>query len=52
MHNQRDAAGSSENAVKLSDEFFAEIMAHPIPTDLEAVKVLAAARGSSIYSSG
>ncbi len=27
----------------LSDEFFGEITAHPIPTDLEAVKVLASA---------
>jgi hypothetical protein len=27
----------------LSDEFYREIMAHPIPADLEAVKVLAAA---------
>jgi hypothetical protein len=26
-----------------SDEFFAKIMAHPIPTDLEAVKLLAPA---------
>jgi len=42
---QLDAVGSGENVVKLSDEFFAEIMAHPIPTDLEAVKVLAAAPG-------
>jgi hypothetical protein len=32
-----------ENAIVLSDEFFREIMAHPIPTDLEAVKVLASA---------
>jgi hypothetical protein len=27
----------------LSDEFYQEIVSHPIPTDLEAVKVLAAA---------
>ena len=27
----------------LSEEFYAEITAHPIPTDLEAVKVLAGA---------
>jgi len=26
-----------------SDEFYQEVSAHPIPTDLEAVKVLAAA---------
>ena len=43
---QRFDAGPAENVVKLSDEFFAEIMAHPIPTDLEAVKALAAAPGA------
>src|SRR5204863_5701342 len=32
-----------ENVIVLSDELFQEIMAHPIPTDLEAVKPLAAA---------
>jgi hypothetical protein len=32
-----------ENFVVLSDEFYREITAHPIPTDLEAVKVLAGA---------
>jgi hypothetical protein len=32
-----------ENTITLSDEFYAEMTAHPIPTDLEAVKVLAAA---------
>ena len=32
-----------ENVIVLSDEFFQEIMAHPIPTDLEAVKLLASA---------
>lgn len=26
--------------IVLSDEFFQEVMAHPIPTDLEAVKLL------------
>ena len=29
-----------ENVIVLSDEFFQEISAHPIPTDLEAVRVL------------
>src|SRR6185437_11505300 len=29
--------------IVLSDEFYREIVAHPIPADLEAVKVLAAA---------
>ncbi len=32
-----------ENVIVLSDEFYQEVIAHPIPTDLEAVKVLAAA---------
>jgi hypothetical protein len=32
-----------ENVIVLSDEFYREIMAHPIPADLEAVKVLAGA---------
>ena len=32
-----------ENVIVLSDEFYSEIVAHPIPADLEAVKVLAAA---------
>ena len=31
------------NVIVLSDEFYAEIVDHPIPTDLEAVKVLSAA---------
>ncbi len=30
-----------ENVITLSDEFYQEIVAHPIPTDLEAVRVLA-----------
>jgi len=32
-----------ENVIVLSDEFYREITEHPIPTDLEAVKVLAGA---------
>lgn len=32
-----------ENVIVLSDEFYQEIMAHPNPTDIEAVKVFAAA---------
>jgi hypothetical protein len=32
-----------ENVIVLSDEFYKEITEHPIPTDLEAVKVLAGA---------
>jgi hypothetical protein len=32
-----------ENTITLSDEFYEEVSAHPVPADLEAVKVLAAA---------
>lgn len=32
-----------ENVIVVSDEFYGEIVAHPIPADLEAVKVLAGA---------
>ena len=32
-----------ENVIVLSDEFYREIREHPIPADLEAVKLLAAA---------
>ncbi len=32
-----------ENAIVLSDEFFEEVMAHPIPIDLEVVKLLCSA---------
>jgi hypothetical protein len=32
-----------ENTIVLSDDFYNEITSHPIPTDLEAVKVLAGA---------
>ena len=42
---QRDGTTGGENVVTLTDEFFAEVMAHPIPTDLEAVKILAASPG-------
>lgn len=35
----------SENIIVLSDEFYSELMSHPIPTDLDAVRVLHAAPG-------
>jgi hypothetical protein len=38
--------GSGENEIVLSDEFYREVAAHPIPADLEAVKVLAAQPGA------
>jgi hypothetical protein len=34
---------SGQNTITLSDEFYSEISCHPIPADLEAIKVLAAA---------
>jgi Plasmid encoded RepA protein len=37
------ATESLDNVVVLSDEFYAEALAHPIPADLEAVRVLASA---------
>jgi hypothetical protein len=41
--DQRVLGEDFENVIVLSDEFYQEIVAHPIPTDLDAVKVLAAA---------
>jgi hypothetical protein len=41
--DQRVLGEDFENIIVLSDEFYQEITAHPIPTDLEAVKVLASA---------
>jgi hypothetical protein len=37
---QRLLPGECQNLIVLSDEFYREIQAHPIPTDLEAAKVL------------
>ena len=34
-----------ENVIVLSEEFYEEVRAHPVPTDLEAVKVLASSPG-------
>jgi hypothetical protein len=41
--SQETLPGGFENTIVLSDEFYREIMTHPIPTDLEAVKTLSAA---------
>jgi hypothetical protein len=41
--DERVLSANFENVIVLSDEFLQEIMAHPIPTDLEAVKLLASA---------
>ena len=35
-----------ENTVVLSDEFFAEVMAHPIPVDIEMVRIFGSAPGA------
>ena len=40
------SAGHRENEIVLSDEFFREITEHPIPTDLEVVRLLAASPGA------
>jgi hypothetical protein len=40
---QRPRSGEFGNVIVLSDEFYREITSHPIPTDLEAVRVLAGA---------
>jgi hypothetical protein len=49
--DQYPVSDEFENVIVLSDEFYREIMAHPIPADLEALKVLAAApaRTGSIH---
>ncbi len=42
-YSKSPSGATGENLITLSDEFYTEVTAHPIPTDLEAVKVLAAA---------
>jgi hypothetical protein len=37
-----DQSTGFKNAIVLSDDFYNEVLAHPVPNDLEAVKVLAA----------
>ncbi len=39
--NETDDSEPFENVIVLSDEFCSEIRAHPIPTDVDAVKLLA-----------
>jgi hypothetical protein len=41
--SQRILSEEFHNVIVLSDEFYTEVIEHPIPTDLEAVKVLSAA---------
>jgi len=38
--NQKLLPGDCQNVIVLSDEFYREILNHPIPTDLEAAKAL------------
>ncbi|MGH9633018.1 MAG: replication protein RepA [Bryobacteraceae bacterium] len=40
--NQRVLSADFENLIMLSDDFYQEIVAHPVPNDLESVKPLAA----------
>ena len=40
--DQRTLSSDVEHVIVLSDEFYQELIAHPVPNDLEAVKVLAA----------
>lgn len=41
--NQPPISSEFENVIVLSDDFYQEILAHPIPNDLEAVKLLGGA---------
>jgi replication initiator protein len=40
--DQRTLSSEFENVIVLSDDFYQELIAHPVPNDLDAVKVLAA----------
>lgn len=40
--DQQMLSSEFENVVVLSDEFYKEVSSHPLPNDLDAVKVLAA----------
>ncbi len=40
--DQRTLSSEFENIIVLSDEFYQELIAHPVPNDLAAIKVLAA----------
>jgi hypothetical protein len=39
--DQRVLSSEFENVIVLSDEFYRELMAHPVPNDLQAVKLFA-----------
>lgn len=42
-YSRTDSIPGGENVITLSDEFYSEVSGHPIPADLEAIKLLAAA---------
>ena len=42
---QRPISSEFENVIVLSDDFYQEILAHPVPNDLEAVKLLGGRAG-------
>ncbi|MFN0105857.1 MAG: replication protein RepA [Bryobacteraceae bacterium] len=42
-YSRTDATTTETNVIKLSDEFYAEVSGHPIPADLEVIRLLAAA---------
>jgi hypothetical protein len=44
--DQRLLPGDCQNMIVLSDEFYREILEHPIPTDLEAAKALSSSPGA------
>jgi hypothetical protein len=41
-----EGSASDENVVVLSEEFYAEVLAHPIPCDMDAIRLLAASPGA------
>ena len=47
--DQRVLSSEFENLIMLSDDFYQEIVAHPVPNDLEAVKLLAARGAGPLY---
>jgi hypothetical protein len=50
--DQRVLSSEFENVVVLSDEFYKEVSSHPLPNDLEAVKVLAGPQRCSTFTCG
>jgi hypothetical protein len=49
---QEVLSGGFENVIVLSDEFYKEVIAHPIPADIEAVKAFGSGQRYSICSCG